>query len=116
MNNIKIAENFYLREFECRDGSHQVMLHSELLRRLQQLRTLLDRPVIITSGYRNPEHNRRVGGAPHSYHLRGMAADITVQGIEPQVLAEAAEKCGFRGIGIYEAFLHVDTRAQAARW
>lgn len=116
VNNIEVAKNFHLREFECKDGSHQVMLHSELLQRLQKLRDILNKPVIITSGYRNQEHNRRVGGAPNSYHLRGMAADITVQGTNPQDLAKTAEECGFRGIGVYEGFLHVDVRQQRARW
>lgn len=30
----------------------------------------------ITSGYRDPEHNRRVGGAVNSYHLSNQARDI----------------------------------------
>ena len=34
-------------------------------------------PIYVNSGYRCPELNKLVGGAPNSYHLRGMAADIT---------------------------------------
>ena len=34
-------------------------------------------PLYVNSGYRCPELNKLVGGAPNSYHLRGMAADIT---------------------------------------
>src|SRR5688572_1843491 len=30
----------------------------------------------VTSTYRSPEHNRRVGGVANSYHLRGRAIDI----------------------------------------
>ena len=33
-------------------------------------------PIRVTSGYRCPELNARVGGVKTSYHLRGMAADI----------------------------------------
>lgn len=36
----------------------------------------------ITSGYRCPELNRAVGGAPDSQHMRGEAADIHVSGVE----------------------------------
>ncbi len=116
MNDIQVAQNFRLKEFECKDGSQQVMLHSELLQRLQDLRSSLGRPVIVTSGYRTQEHNNRVGGVAGSLHLKGMAADIVVRGLRPDELAQAARKAGFRGIGIYNNFLHVDIRLQKASW
>ncbi len=116
MNDIRVAANFHLWEFECRDGSHQVVLHSELLRRLQDLRSNLGRPVYIISGYRNPEHNAQVGGSPQSYHLQGRAADIHVPGVSPRELAAAAREAGFRGIGTYSSFVHVDVRRERAAW
>ena len=39
-------------------------------------------PIIINSGYRSEEVNRKVGGAPNSNHLTGCAVDIRVYGIE----------------------------------
>ena len=39
-------------------------------------------PIIINSGYRSPELNKKVGGAPNSNHLTGCAVDIRVAGIE----------------------------------
>ena len=39
-------------------------------------------PIVINSGYRSEEVNRKVGGAPNSNHLTGCAADIRVYGIE----------------------------------
>ena len=63
MNDIKISENFNLKEFACKCGCNQVMLHSELLKRLQQIRTMTGLPVRINSGYRCPIHNKLVGGA-----------------------------------------------------
>ncbi len=110
INNIRVAANFLLREFACKDGSCQVVLHRELLERLQALRDALGRPVIINSGYRNPAHNTAVGGSPTSYHLRGMAADIRVAGMSPQALAMAAREAGFRGVIAYATFVHVDVR------
>ena len=39
-------------------------------------------PIIISSGYRSPQLNRKVGGSPTSNHLTGCAVDIRVTGIE----------------------------------
>ena len=41
-----------------------------------------EEPIIITSGYRSPELNKKVGGSPTSNHLTGCAVDIRVYGIE----------------------------------
>ena len=42
-------------------------------------------PIIINSGFRSPEVNRAVGGAPNSNHLTGCAADIRVYGMEQAI-------------------------------
>ena len=42
----------------------------------------LEEPIIINSGYRSPELNKKVGGSPNSNHLTGCAVDIRVAGIE----------------------------------
>ena len=41
-----------------------------------------EEPIIINSGYRSLELNKKVGGAPTSNHLTGCAVDIHVAGIE----------------------------------
>lgn len=43
---------------------------------LEPLRTTLNKPIIINSGYRCKELNKAVGGVPDSHHLQGLAADI----------------------------------------
>jgi zinc D-Ala-D-Ala carboxypeptidase len=48
---------------------------------LEPLRSYIGRPIIISSGYRCPEVNKRVGGQPKSQHLKGQAADIHALGM-----------------------------------
>lgn len=43
---------------------------------LDPLRRAINRPVIISSGYRCPALNKAVGGVSNSWHLKGNAADI----------------------------------------
>ena len=47
---------------------------------LQPIRDMLQKPMIISSGFRCPELNKLVGGVSNSQHLEGKAADFTVAG------------------------------------
>ena len=51
---------------------------------LDPLRARIDRPIIITSGYRSQRVNELVGGSKTSQHLTGKAADFHVLGYTPQ--------------------------------
>ncbi len=47
---------------------------------LENVRDLLDHPIIISSGYRSSEVNRAVGGAATSAHTKGWAVDFICPG------------------------------------
>lgn len=49
----------------------------ELMEFLDGLRSAWGSPIKVTSGYRCPQLNKKVGGASTSAHLVGYAADIT---------------------------------------
>lgn len=55
---------------------------------LEQVRSLMGAPIIVSSGYRSPELNQRIGGAAASQHMQGLAADFTVPGVNPRDLAQ----------------------------
>ena len=47
---------------------------------LDPLREHIESPIIVTSGYRCPELNRRIGGSKNSQHTKGQASDIKAVG------------------------------------
>ena len=118
INDIIIAPHFNLSEFAC-PCCKRVMLHPKLLGKLVELRKILERPLYITSGYRCPKYNQKIGGVTNSYHCIGLAADIQVRDISLLELLEICENIGFNGIGFYEKknFLHLDVRpTKRSRW
>jgi hypothetical protein len=44
---------------------------------LEPIREYIDKPLIVSSGYRSTELNRRIGGSKTSQHCKGQAADFT---------------------------------------
>ncbi|MDD7973454.1 YcbK family protein [Roseinatronobacter alkalisoli] len=110
-------KNFSPQEMACK-GTGRLMLDPVAMDALQALRDRLGRPLIITSAYRSPEHNRNVGGARASKHMEGIAFDIRQDNHDPAQFIEAAKAVGFRGIGTYprSGFIHVDTRLAAFQW
>lgn len=123
--NRRLAPDFKVRELRCRDGTDTVMVDETLTVVLQCIREHFGKPVTITSGYRTAAHNAAVGGAKSSQHLLGRAADIRVQGVSVEDVAAYAESLmpDWGGVGRYPAkagraagWVHVDTRADKARW
>ena len=49
---------------------------------LEELRVRAKTPIVINSGYRSPQLNKKLRGSPTSNHLTGCAVDIRVAGIE----------------------------------
>lgn len=111
-----LSEHFSRSEFRCRHCGRLVGPDPKLILVLERIRaggSGPTRPLRIRSGYRCPEHNRRVGGAKASQHLLGKAADI-----EPgRATLEQARAAGATGIGLSGRWaVHVDVRAQPTTW
>ena len=112
-----LSKNFKVKEFACKDGSDTILIDSELVTILQNIRDHFNSTVTITSAYRTAEYNATISGASkNSNHVKGMAADIVISGITPAEVAKYAETIGVRGIGKYSGFVHVDTRATKYYW
>lgn len=123
---MKLSKNFNLREFKCSDGSPtplEVFKNLEkLATNLQVLREKVDSPITITSGYRSPAHNKKIGGAEKSQHILGTAADFKVKGMRPSEVYAIIEnlikegKIQEGGLGLYSNWIHYDIRGTKARW
>ena len=115
---LQLSPHFRLREFASKDGSDKVLVDDDLVFLLEQIREAAGGAVTINSGYRSPAHNSAVGGVSSSQHLYGRAADIVVDGASPLLVGQIAEYYLDRrgGIGVYQTFTHVDTRAIRSRW
>lgn len=86
---------------------------------LCEFRRFIDAPIIVNSdkhrrrGVRTYLENRMVGGAKESMHLTGRAFDISSPTIDVIDLYDLVMEFGeFKGVGIYNTFIHIDTRFQ----
>jgi len=99
-----LSTHFSRKEFSCRCCGRW-LTDSKLLEGLEALRSLAGVPVIVHTGYRCARHNQQVGGVPHSEHLAGQAADISLPGLSLQRMYELAlevPQFAAGGIGVYD--------------
>ena len=105
--NAKLSEHFSLGEL-TKSGSHPEVYNvpsHEAIANLKRLCVWLEAlreaspgptaspapskrrgaPIIINSGYRSPQLNRKIGGANNSNHLTGCAVDIRTSGMEQAI-------------------------------
>ena len=77
---------------------------------LQPLRDKVQRPIIISSGYRCEKVNRLVGGKSNSQHLIGRAADFKIQGMTIQAAIDFIKRSGIEFdqlINEYDRWVHI---------
>jgi uncharacterized protein YcbK (DUF882 family) len=123
---MRLTKNFTKREFKSKDGSKMPdsVLENvkELALNLQVLRDFLGEPLRINSAYRSEAHNKSVGGSSKSQHLLGKASDLRVKDLDSDDLYHIIEalisegKMKEGGLGLYNSFVHYDTRGTRARW
>jgi hypothetical protein len=121
-----VTANFNFEEYicPCCNRIRLIPLFWEHVEKMERLRQRLGFALIFNSAYRCPEHNRTVGGALDSWHMK-IATDTRPEwaGIDDneylrrlQAIGDEAPGVGFRGIGTYSTFRHLDCRPVPARW
>lgn len=95
------------------NGHSTASIRPDVLDMLNRVAGLVDFPLVINSGYRDPESNKRAGGAKASQHMHGEAIDISLNGLsnaQRTQLTQALVQAGAHRIGAYSGntALHVD--------
>ncbi len=118
------VSNFTWAEFT--KGGARIPVDANVTQRIVKLCKYMDevrvflgnRPIRITSGYRDPVSNRAVGGARDSRHMYGDAVDFWVEGMD--VVDVFYKLKGYHpkgGLAVGNGFVHIDLRPGApARW
>lgn len=86
-------------------------LKPQLVSMIKRLESHYRKPVVITSGYRSPSHNRSVSGAKRSLHMSCAAADLQIPGVSKWEIARQVRSWpGRGGVGTYchTESIHID--------
>lgn len=117
------APHFNSAEFRCKCGCYRAVISRDLITTLEYLRSrTFGFPLIIQSGYRCPDHNRRIKGAVRkSGHTIGVAADVRTPRHHDTVdfawrIWHDRDRAGVKRVGSYDGysgkfgFVHVGVR------
>ncbi|MDB9525986.1 D-Ala-D-Ala carboxypeptidase family metallohydrolase [Oscillatoria sp. CS-180] len=110
------AETGFYRRPENANVVYNILDMAKVMEDIQ--RRYANKPIQITSWYRDPETNAAIGGASQSRHMAGDAVDFVVPGVHPyDVYADLNPWWGNRGgLASSTVFTHIDMRGYGARW
>ncbi len=104
-------KNFTLDEFSCKHCGKNEINH-KLIDKLQLLRDGLGFPLVISSGYRCPEHPIEAKKNKQGTHTLGLAVDISVSHEKALEVLYKGIAHGFTGVGVNQKgngrFIHLD--------
>lgn len=116
----QLSAHFNVQEFRCKCGkTHDILVSENLIQMLEKLFTKLNcSKIIVTSGHRCAEYDRRIGNSGTGQHIIGNAADVCCYGqdnqpISSKIISCTAQDLGFTGIAnITKAYIytHLDVR------
>lgn len=107
--------DWFMRDLRTNEATR---MSTELLDLLQEIASnyASTSPIYTMSGYRSPKTNAKLASNseavdPTSFHMRGMAIDITQNFSDPGMTYRIAKKIGRGGVGFYPTknpFVHID--------
>lgn len=102
---------FKPEEFEkCTPSCKIDDMDEEFMQKLDDARSLCSYAFVLNSAYRSPEYEREKGRSGSSSHCKGVAVDIScLTSICRLKMIMCLLAVGFRRIGVYPTFIHVDS-------
>lgn len=84
LKNVHVSQHFTLAEILTTDKpqlqsyfpAEYIANISRMINKMEQVRSILQRPIVVTSWFRSLKLNKAVGGVPTSAHLEGLAVDF----------------------------------------
>lgn len=117
--NVYCSKHTQVREMACKDGTDKVLIDEKLMEMIEKLFTTLKcKKYIISSGYRTPAHDKKVGGNGKGQHTLGKAVDACFYGADGKIISAKEVSCiaqdlGFKGIANINSkyqYIHLDMR------
>lgn len=118
---MKLSPNFTLEELTQSETANRKGLDNtpteeikanlvRLARFLEEVRSILKRPIMVNSAYRSPKVNEAIGSKSTSQHCIGCAADIRVPGLTPDDIVKELLKTNLEYdqlIREFDSWVHV---------
>ena len=113
MESLQLTEHFQSSEFWCKcgcgkKGPNENNISQSLVRKLEIVRTAMNKPMKINSGIRCLEYNRSIESSDTSSHIKCIAVDIGCTMMSDRHLLMLHLPKLFDRIGIHKDFIHVD--------
>ncbi|MFH1361059.1 MAG: D-Ala-D-Ala carboxypeptidase family metallohydrolase [bacterium] len=110
-----LSEHFNNKDFACRcpECRGEYKVHLGLVGALEQIGSHFHKKINIASAFWCDDFHEKQNKTKRSFHTKGKAAHIFIEGVNAQELFKYAETIPeLRGLVFYpqEKFIHVDTR------
>lgn len=124
-SNQQLTPHIHSRELRCTCGHvHEIKYDPEHLQHIEHLiKVLSATKIIISSGYRCSNGDKRVGGSGKGQHVEGRALDCKFYRgntiIDARIVCCVAQDLGFRGIANISnkyQYVHLDSRLTTSKY
>jgi zinc D-Ala-D-Ala carboxypeptidase len=112
---VKSSKHFTENELKCECGCGRAEMDADFMVKLEQIREYWGKPMLLSSAYRCPDHNKNVSSTgENGPHTTGKAVDILCYGNDALELIDLVTDVGINGLGLSQKgsfssrFIHID--------